>query len=211
MIVPKILLEKTNKGTFESRIPKILERGWEYLKGYFSDENEYFVFLEQTSKDQFEDFLYTIFFYYTHDLYRIPDKERIVNIDGFMYQITLSIIEYLNKETESPRERIKDFIKYFSTHNIKALNEAITARSLTKIPVQLEFWEILYDMRNEFIHEAHWFNLIEQNSEAFASLSGLKHRNKDRTEIQYLGDIRIKFQEYLRFFWEAYLKYFGEK
>jgi hypothetical protein len=74
--------------------------------------------------------------------------------------------------------------------------------------IKLEFWEILYDMRNEFIHNAQWFNLIENTSGAFASISVTKHKNKGETYTRYIADVRIQFKDYLRFFWEAYLKYF---
>ena len=203
-------MEKTDRAIFIGRIPRILEEGWRYLAAYFTNEDQYFTFLENISKDKFEDFLYTIYFYYVHDLYRITGDKAIVNIDGFMYQITLSIIEHLNNDKTKSVERIKDFIKYFSSNDISTLNEAIMVQPLNGVSIRLEFWEILYDMRNGFIHDAHWFNLIDQDSGAFASLSLIKHRNKDGTYTEYLGDIRIKFQEYLRLFWGAYLKYFGK-
>ncbi len=214
MIIPEALLAKTNKPEFQrGRIQRILEEGWNYLRKYFHRESEYFDFLENMSQDQFEDFLHTIFFYWAHDLYRIPENERISNLDGFMYQITLSIIEYLNHDIINiAKERIKNFFqKYFSPKAHSKLNKTIMVRNLGKNYIKLEFWEILYDMRNEFIHKAQWFNLIDSASGAFASIDVTEHRSRDGIYTQYIADIRIQFGDYMGFFWEAYLKYFGKK
>lgn len=209
MDIPEILLLKAGSNSLGARSQEIIEKGWNYLRGCFSNEEEYFDFLTRMDIKKFEDFLYTIFFYYVHDLYRIPAEKRILNIDGFMYQATLSIIEYLNNGISGSRNRIKDFKKYFSPKSIENLKDSIKAKPFSQSEINLEFWEILYDLRNGFIHKAKWFNLIDEDSEAFASLSVIEHRNKDGSFTQYFGDIRIKFKEYEKYFWDAYLKYFN--
>lgn len=209
MIVPEILLTKTDKSQFQGRIPRILEEGWNYLRNYFKDENDYFDFLEDISKNQYEKFLYTIFFYWAHDLYRLIKKEiKDPNIVGFMYQITLSVVEYLNKDVSTfSNKRIEDFFtRYFSNSRKIEFKKNIIARSLSNTPLpQIESWEILYDMRNEFIHRAEWF--VMRFGDGFASLSTIKRKDG----IKYLADIRLQFIEYLKLFWEAYLKYFGKE
>jgi len=96
MNIPKALLAKAGNNSLGIKSQDIIEEGWNYLGSFFKNEEEYFSFLDYMGVEKFKDFLYTIFFYYVHDLYRIPAEKRISNIDGFMYQTTLSIIEYLN-------------------------------------------------------------------------------------------------------------------
>jgi hypothetical protein len=87
MIIPKVLLLKTDKPIFqEEKIQRILEEGWQYLKECFDRESDYFNFLGNMLQDEFENFLHTIFFYWAHDLYGIPDSEKISNLDGFIYK-----------------------------------------------------------------------------------------------------------------------------
>jgi len=209
MLIPEALLTKTDKGQFQGRSKEIIEKGWDYLKKYFRDTDDYFGFLESLSKDKYEKFLYTIFFYWSHDLFRIIEKKiKDPNILGFMYQITLSMVEYLNENiSNQPRERIEDFFtKYFSDSGKIELRNKIIARPINKATLsQMEPWEILYDKRNEFIHRARWFVMRFEGS--FASLSKIKRKNGN----EYFADIRLHFLEYLRLFWEAYLKYFGRQ
>jgi len=209
MIVPQNLLTKTKNGRFQGRISRILEEGWTYLRSYFKNKDDYFDFLRNLSEERYENFLYTIFFYWAHDLYRIIKKDiKDPNIIGFMYQITLSIIEYLNKNVSNKsKERIKDFFtKYFSNSSKVNLKSKIIARSLNSISLpEIEPWEILYDKRNEFIHKAKWF--VMKFEDSFASLGKVKRKNGN----EYLADIRLQFPEYLELFWEAYLKYFGKR
>jgi hypothetical protein len=206
MFVPEILLTKTDEVRFQGKVQRILEEGWNYLRDYFGNEEGYYDFLQGLSKEQYEKFLYTIFFFWAHDIRRLIEKEiRNPNIDGFMYQITLSIIEYLNKDVSTlARCRIKDFFaRYFSNSN-KILENKIIARSLnnTSLP-SIETWEILYDMRNEFIHRAKWFSM--RREDGFACLSTVKRKDG----IKYFTDIRLQSTEYLNLFWKAYLKYFN--
>ena len=154
-----------------------------------------------------------MFFYWAHDLYRMIKEEADYNIDGFMYQITLSITEYLS-DGENPKKRIRKFTKHFSPETCKTLNKVIIAHLPKKTEqLKLEFWEILYDMRNDFIHEASWFNIPNNKSTTRAFISSSKHRifNSEKKNIEYIIEVRIKFQEYLEYFWEAYLDYFGYK
>ena len=208
MQIPLEILTKTNK--FQGKIKRIIEEGWNYLQNYFRDEDDYYNFLKNLSrdKDKFEQFLYTIFFYWAHDLYRIAKKEiEHSNIDGFMYQITLSIVEYLQKDVSNgSKARIRDFFtEYLSDSKKTELNDKIIARSIGNVSLsQIEAWEILYDMRNKFVHEAGWF--VMRFGDSFASISIAKRQ--DGTE--YLADIRLQFTGYLKIFWEAYLKYFGK-
>jgi hypothetical protein len=207
MEIPDALLAKTNKAIFYGRTQNILEEGWHYLQKYFENEHNYLYFVGGLSKDNYEIFLYTIFFFYAHDLYGVTKGDKKTNIDGFMYQMTLSIIEYLNCDIKGPKNRIKDFIKYFSLNAQSTLNKKIVARFPDS--KQLQFWEILYDMRNKFIHEAGWFDLIPPGSPASISLSVVK--NKGKKNDKYIAKIGIRFETYLRFFLEAYLNYFGYK
>lgn len=206
MVIPKVLLKKTNK--FRGRIEKILGEGWKYLQYYFKDEGDYFDFLIALPEEQYEKFLRTIFFYWAHDFYRLGIKNNS-SIEGFMYQITLSIIEYLNKKPlDWSKKRIKDFFgKYFfDLEKISKNNKKIiTARPLEYMLPEKNVWEILYDMRNGFIHRAEWFTMRFENS--FASL--IKTEGKD--EKEYLADVRISLSEYLKLFWKAYLRYFEKQ
>lgn len=208
MTIPETLFTKTKEGRFQGRVERILDEGWNYLRSYFKDENEYFDFLKNLTEDQYNKFLYTIFFYWAHDLYRLIRKElRDPNIDGFMYQLTLSVVEYLNKSiSEFSRKRIENFFtKYFSAIEQAKLKRGITVRSLgDNPPPKIESWEILYDMRNEFIHRAAWFSM--RIGGGFASLVVVRRKNGE----EYLLDIRINFADYLELFWTAYLKYFGK-
>lgn len=207
MQIPLEILTKTNK--FQGKTKRIIEEGWNYLQNYFRDEDDYYNFLKNLSRDKFEQFLYAIFFYWAHDLYRIIKKEvEHSNIDGFMYQITLSIVEYLQKDiSNGSKKRIKDFFTEYLSNSKKAeLNDKIIARFSNDIPTtSLEGWEILYDMRNKFVHEAGWF--IMKSDGAFASFGLIKRKNG----IKYYNLIKIQYKEYLKIFWEAYLKYFGRK
>jgi hypothetical protein len=208
MIIPKELLERIEWDTLRNKAPITIENGWDYLREYFVDLDGYFAFLKNLSldKDKYEKFLYTMFFYLAHDL-RQKVGEGAHNIDGFMYQITLSIIEYLSVG-ESSKTKIQDFTGYFSSLARLRLNDSIVSNPIGKgiPPLNLEFWEVLYDMRNRFIHEAGWFNMPDEGSDMFLSLE--KHKKNGE---EYIANIKIKFRGYLRFFWEAYLNYFGYK
>ena len=111
------------------------------------------------------------------------------------------------KNERSPKKRIIRFAQLFSRESVIFLNSSITGRLKDNADFRLAFWEILYDMRNRFIHEADWFNLIEEDSGAFASIVFLKHRNNDGSFTEYTGVIRIKFNDYSQLFWEAYSNY----
>ena len=207
MVIPQTLLEKKYDIRFQGKVPRILEEGWNYLGENFRNMDDYFGFLESLSEHQYNKFLYAVFFYWAHDLYRLIEGIEDPNIDGFMYQITLSIVEYLNESIPvGQKERIKDFFtNYFSDPEKEELKSKIIARPIgsTKLP-QIESWEVLYEMRNEFIHNAKWF--VMRFGDGFASLGKVKKR--DGTE--YLADIRVKFEEYSKLFWKAYLRYFGK-
>jgi len=206
MDIPDKLLVKAKRDALRIKTPKILEEGWSYLRHLFKNEGEYFSFLENLSQDEYEKFLYTIFFYWAHDLYRIVREKESFNIDGFMYQITLSITEYLSNG-KSPKEKVRKFIGYFSSEACKKLNKAIIAHRIKNTTqLNLQFWEILYDMRNQFVHEACWFDIPDKNSPSHVFISLSKHNS-----IEYVVEAKIRFQEYLKFFWEAYLNYFGYK
>jgi len=208
MTIPKVLLKKIDKAAFRGKIQRILEEGWNYFNNYFNNEEDYFNFLINLSKDNYEKLLYTVFFYWAHDLYRIvKEKSAGPNLDGFMYQITLSIIEYLNKPISTiSKVRIKYFFtKYFSNPNKNKLKDGIKAVHVKNgPPSKVESWEILYDMRNKFIHGVGWFTMKLDG--AFASLSVINER---KDGIEYIADIRIQYKGYLKLFWEAYLNYFG--
>ena len=215
MIIPNGLLVKAKNDALKIKTQRIVEVSWDYLCEQFKDEKDYLGFLSGLSVKKYEDFLYTMFFYWAHDLYRIVKEEEVSNIDGFMYQITLSMTEYLS-DGEYPKEKISNFTKHFSSDICKEINKKIIAHPLNKKEVlNLEFWEILYDMRNDFVHEAQWFDMPDQKSKAKAFLSLTKHRiynsQNPKKYIVYAVEAKIKFQEYLKFFWQAYLDYFGYK
>jgi len=207
--IPQELLTSIDND-LKGKIPHILQVSWDYLSDYFTDRDEYLSFLLKLStKGKYNCFLYTMFFFWAHDLRRMIDKEiKDPNIYGFMYQVTLSIIEYLNNNT-SPRskKRLENFFKnYFSKSDKRKIEKGIVVKPYNSnfLP-QLDFWEVLYDMRNEFIHNAQWFILRFEDSDA--SYVSITRNNGDK----YLARIEIHFSEYLKLFWRAYLRYFGKR
>lgn len=191
---------------------EIVQVGWIYLALYFKDEKDYFGFLERLSGEKFEKFLRSIFFYYAHDLYRLIQKSNLrENIDGFMFQNTLSIIEYLNQDiSDKSRKRVRVFFAdNLSKGHKNYLNDKIRAyeKNSASTPIKKDAWDILLDVRNRFIHAAKWFSLIRENGEEFAALS----LSKDTNGKEYFADIRIRYLDYLNIFWMGFLMYFGKK
>jgi len=212
MHIPKELLTKARRASHVEKTPVTIEKSWGYLVKNFETQQEYLAFLEGLPQDQFDDFIHTMFFYYAHDLYRVT-PEGTDNIHGFMYQVTLSIAEYLIKRGH-PKQKIKKFMSYFSPLALLEIKNAIVF-SPTKNTVNLpkEPWEVLYDMRNEFIHGAEWF--IMPDSKVDMVLGVPERRYKDSSgkwkSNRYMASASLKFPEYLEFFWEAYLNHFGHK
>jgi hypothetical protein len=63
-------------------------------------------------------------------------------------------------------------------------------------------------MRNQFIHNAKWFNLIDEEKQLLFSFSLTK--TPPTEEKEYVVDIRISYLNYLEIFWSGFLKYFGK-
>jgi hypothetical protein len=214
MIIPEKIINKPVERTsifYAERKREIIEIGWRYLFSYFDSEEAYFKFLENLSTEKFEKFLYTIYFYWAHDLYRLTEKKKNrFTIDGFMFQVTLSIIENLNRDiSEKSRRRVRYFFNQnFSKEQRKKLNKNITGFEKNTIPIKRNACNILLDMRNQFVHNARWFNLIDEEKQLLSSFSLTK--TPPTEEKEYVVDIRISYLDYLEIFWSGFLKYFGK-
>ena len=75
MNIPDALLNKTTRYVLSGDVtPRLLEEGIKYLGSFFDSEEKYFDFLLKLDKDRYDDFLYTIFFYWAHDLYQYQKR-----------------------------------------------------------------------------------------------------------------------------------------
>jgi hypothetical protein len=127
-----------------------------------------------------------------------------------MFQVTLSIIENLNRDiSEKSRRRVRYFFNQnFSKEQRKKLNKNITGFEKNTIPIKRNACNILLDMRNQFVHNARWFNLIDEEKQLLSSFSLTK--TPPTEEKEYVVDIRISYLDYLEIFWSGFLKYFGK-
>lgn len=129
-----------------------------------------------------------------------------------MFQVTLSIIENLNRDiSEKSRRRVRYFFNQnFSKEQIEKLNKNIIGfeKKIASTPIERGACDILIDMRNQFIHNAKWFNLIDEEKQLLFSFSLTK--TPPTEEKEYVVDIRISYLNYLEIFWSGFLKYFGK-
>ena len=180
-----------------------VEVGFEYFKNYFSSKNDFLKFLEKLNPETKEKFLYSIHFYWNHNVFRICDKmSKVRPMDIFIVIITFAIIENLMQNVKGSRMRIREFFR----KNLK--NQEIKKFKLQNhSDSKKDSVDVLYDARNDFIHRAQIFYFHNKNDGSFAEVNQINIRNGD----SYLGIIKLSQEEYVKLFWKAFLRFFSYK
>jgi len=184
---------------------------WPYIKEYFNNsESEFTKFLDGLDSGNAKKFLHALFFYWAHNpLRKMSEDQKSPNFDVFVYILTLSIVEFLMQDvSKNPWHRVERFFRdnledgegQFLDCQIKARKGGVF---LDRAAVR-----ILYDMRNNFIHQAEAFPLISQDGAEFASVKYVVSPSGNE-EDSYLADVRIRLRDYLDIFWKCYFRFFG--
>jgi len=177
----------------------------EYFRPYLETKDRLYQFLSGLSKKNLEKLLHSIHFYWAHDVFRLcKEMPRGRPLDIYVYLSTLSIVEFLmssHNKSGSWREISGFFGKYLLPSEKKKINSEIQAHNnKTKKAVR-----ILYDMRNEFVHNAQWFYF--HGDMGFATIDKVnKHSGNS-----YAAVIKLGRDEYLELFWKAFLRFFNLK
>lgn len=176
-----------------------VEVGFEYLKNFFSSQSDFLGFLEKLDPKTREEFLYSTHFYWNHDVFRMcteMPEERPLDI--FIVIITFAIIENLVQDVKGQR------IKNFFTNNLKS-TEIKEFKLQDHNDSGKDSVDVLYEARNDFIHNAQRFYF--HNTNGFAEVNQINRRNGD----SYLSVIKLSREEYVRLFWKAFLRFFNYK
>lgn len=176
-----------------------VEVGFEYLKNFFSSQSDFLEFLEKLDSKTREKFLYSIHFYWNHDVFRMhtemPEEKPL---DIFIVIITFAIIENLIQDTKG--QRIKDFFtKNLESQEKKEFNLQDNNDS------RKDSVRVLCEARNDFIHNAQRFYF--HNTSGFAEVNQINKHNGD----SYLSVIKLSREKYVELFWKAFLRFFNFK
>ena len=176
-----------------------VEVGFEYLKNILPSQDDFLKFLERLDSETKEKFLYSTHFYWNHDVFRMcakmPEEKPL---DIFVIVITFAIIENLLQDVEGSHNRIKDFF----TNNLES-QEREEFKLQNNNDSGKDAIDVLYDARNDFIHNAQRFYF--HNTNGFAEVNQINRRNGD----SYLGVIKLSREEYVKLFWKAFLRFSG--
>jgi len=182
-----------------------VEVAWEYFEPYLKTKSKLYQFLSSIPEENLEKLLHSIHFYWAHDVFRLCEgmpKERPLDI--YVYLSTLSIVEFLMSSHNKSGSwgKISGFFdKYLLPSEKKKINSEIQAHNdKTKEAVR-----VLYDIRNEFVHNAQWFYF--HGDVGFATIDKVnKHSGNS-----YAAVIKLGRDEYLELFWKAFLRFFNFK
>lgn len=180
-----------------------IEVAFEYLNLFFGSQNEFMDFLKALNSEQIEKFLHSMHFYWVHDVFRNCKMSASRPLDIFSVLTTLSIAEFLMKQSSlnTVWDRISNFFgNYLNEEEKQDLNKKIQARAETN---RKDAIRILYEMRNEFVHNAQWFYL--HGGMGFATIDKVIELSGD----YYVAVIKLSHKEYLELFWKAFLRSFG--